>query len=36
MHWDKAKNDIVGKAGRDTQSYYREYRKPYKLPMYKA
>ena len=35
VHWDKAKMDIVGKAGRDTQSYAREYRKGYKLPIYK-
>lgn len=34
--WDKAKMDLVGKAGKDTQSYYREYRKPWKLPMYKG
>lgn len=36
VHWDKSKMDLVGKAGRDTQSYYREYRKPWKLPVYKA
>jgi predicted dehydrogenase len=36
VHWDKAKMDIVGKAGKETSSYYREYRKPWKLPVYKA
>lgn len=36
VHWDKAKMDIVGKAGKDTSSYFREYRKPWKLPVYKV
>jgi len=36
VHFDKAKMDIVGSAGKHTQSYYREYRKPWKLPIYKA
>ncbi|HLK55085.1 MAG TPA: Gfo/Idh/MocA family oxidoreductase [Chthonomonadaceae bacterium] len=36
VHWSKEKMDLVGKAGRDTQSYAREYRKPWKLPLYKA
>ena len=36
VHWDKAKMDVVGKAGKETQSYFREYRKPWKLPIYKA
>jgi predicted dehydrogenase len=36
VHWSKEKMDIVGKAGKDTQSYAREYRKPWKLPIYKA
>ncbi len=36
VRWDKAKMDIVGKAGRSTISYARDYRKPYKLPIYKA
>ncbi len=36
VHWDKAKMDLVGKAGRDTTSYYREYRKPWKLPIHTA
>jgi len=35
VRWDKAKMDIVGKSGRETQSYQREYRKPWKLPMHK-
>lgn len=35
LRWDKEKNDLVGKAGRDTQCYHRPYRKGYKLPMYK-
>jgi predicted dehydrogenase len=36
VHWDKAKMDIVGRAGKDTSSYAREYRKPWKLPIYKV
>lgn len=32
VHWDKEKNDIVGKAGKDTLPYKREYRKPWSLP----
>ena len=36
VHFDKEKMDIVGRAGKQTQSYYREYRKPWKLPIYKA
>jgi len=34
--WSKEKMDLVGKAGRDTGSYYREYRKPWQLPIHKA
>ena len=34
VHWDKAKNDIVGKAGKDQLPYRREYRKPWSLPKY--
>ncbi len=34
VKWDKSKMDIAGKAGKNTQSYRREYRKPYKLPIY--
>jgi predicted dehydrogenase len=36
IRWDKAKMDLVGRAGRNTLSYGREYRKPWKLPIYKA
>lgn len=36
VHWDKKTMDIVGKAGKETGSYSREYRKPWKLPVYKA
>jgi predicted dehydrogenase len=35
VHWSKEQNDIVGKAGRNTIYYAREYRKPWKLPLYK-
>jgi len=31
VHYDKRKMDIVGKAGKDTMAYQREYRKPYVL-----
>ncbi len=34
IQWSKAKMDLVGKTGRDTSSYMREYRKPWKLPLY--
>jgi predicted dehydrogenase len=36
VKWSKEKMDLVGKAGRDTGSYYREYRKPWQLPIHKA
>ena len=36
VRWSKEKMDLVGKAGRDTGSYYREYRKPWNLPIHKA
>jgi predicted dehydrogenase len=36
VHWSKDKMDLVGRAGRDTGSYYREYRKPWQLPIHKA
>jgi predicted dehydrogenase len=36
VRWSKEKMDLVGRAGRETQSYYREYRKPWKLPVYKG
>jgi predicted dehydrogenase len=32
VRWDKAKNDLVGRAGKDTLPYRREYRKPWSLP----
>jgi predicted dehydrogenase len=35
VRWDKVKNDLVGKAGRNTLAYSRPYRKPYSLPMYR-
>lgn len=35
VRWDKSKMDIVGKAGKNTLSYAREYRKPWKLPLYR-
>ena len=35
VDFDKSKMDIVGKAGKNTSSYSREYRKPWKLPIYK-
>jgi predicted dehydrogenase len=35
VRWDKAKNDIVGKAGKNALAYSRPYRKPYSLKMYK-
>lgn len=34
VRWDKQKMDIVGRAGKETMSYRREYRKPWKLPSY--
>lgn len=34
VQWDKAKMDIVGKAGKNTTAYKRAYRKPYTLKMY--
>jgi predicted dehydrogenase len=36
VHWDRAKDDIAGKAGKDALPYGREYRKPWKLPMHRA
>lgn len=35
VHWDNKKQDLVGKAGRNSLSYHRPYRKGYKLPEYK-
>jgi len=36
VHWSKEKMDLVGSAGKQTGSYYREYRKPWKLPVHQA
>ena len=36
VRWSKEQMDIVGRAGKDTIYYQREYRKPWKLPVYKA
>jgi predicted dehydrogenase len=36
VQWSKARMDIVGSAGKNTSSYAREYRKPWKLPVYKV
>ena len=35
VHWDHEKDDLAGKTGRDTLPYQREYRKPWKLPVYR-
>jgi len=35
VKWDAKKQDLIGRAGRDTSSYHRPYRKGYKLPEYK-
>lgn len=35
VRWDKSKMDIAGRAGRNTAAYAREYRRPWKLPIYK-
>ncbi len=34
VRWNNEKNDIEGAAGKDTQSYAREYRSPWVLPDY--
>ncbi len=36
VKWDKAKDDLVGKTGKETLTYAREYRKPWKLTVHKA
>ncbi|HEU4754156.1 MAG TPA: Gfo/Idh/MocA family oxidoreductase, partial [Armatimonadota bacterium] len=36
VRWDKEKDDIVGSTGKDTLPYAREYRKPWKLPIYRV
>src|SRR5262249_10232299 len=35
LRWDKAKQDLVGKAGKNTFSYSRPYRKGYTMPNYR-
>lgn len=35
VRWNKAKMEVVGRAGRNTQAYQREYRKPWSLTMYR-
>lgn len=35
VHWDNKKWDVVNKEAKSVEPYRREYRKPYKLPMYK-
>lgn len=34
VKWSPEKNDLEGEAGKDTQSYQREYRSPWELPKY--
>ena len=34
VRWSKTKMDLAGHAGEHTLSYRREYRKPWKLPIY--
>lgn len=36
VRWDNAKMDLAGRAGRNSQAYRREYRKPWTLPIYKV
>jgi hypothetical protein len=36
VKFSKEKMDIVGRTGKDSIYYAREYRKPWKLPIYKA
>ncbi len=35
VHWSKEKMDIQGRAGKNTLSYRRSYRKPWSLPIYR-
>ncbi len=35
VEWSKEKMDIVGKPGRSANAYAREYRRPWKLPVYR-
>jgi predicted dehydrogenase len=36
VRWSKEKMEIEGKAGKNTSSYERDYRKPWKLPVFKV
>jgi predicted dehydrogenase len=36
VEWNKQRMDIQGRAGRDTIAYRRDYRRPWRLPMYRA
>ncbi len=36
LAWSKERMDLVGKAGKNSIYYHREYRKPWNLPIYKA
>jgi len=36
IRWDKDRMDIAGSAGKNTQSYSRPYRRPWRLPVYTA
>ncbi|MCH8273548.1 MAG: Gfo/Idh/MocA family oxidoreductase [Armatimonadetes bacterium] len=36
VRWDKKRMDIVGRAGKDTRAYQREYRKPWSLPIHRV
>lgn len=33
--WNEARQDLVGRTGRDSEAYRREYRKPYRLTMHR-
>jgi predicted dehydrogenase len=35
VKWDARRQDLIGKAGKNTQAYRRSYRKPYSLPNYR-
>ena len=36
VEWSKEKMEVVGKAGRSASAYAREYRRPWKLPVYRV
>lgn len=36
VRWDAEKGDLAGKTGKDTLPYAREYRRPWKLPVYRS